>query len=83
MAVIVVAGTEPGAGASTIAAGIAHRLAYAGHSVRLERLAGDARAVADATAFATFEIAEASGRPVIAAAAPRAGIVVLEAPAGA
>ena len=83
MAVIVVAGAEPGAGASTIAAGIAHRLAYAGHRVRLERLAGDARADADATAFATFEIAEASGRAVDAGAAPREGIVVLEAPAGA
>jgi hypothetical protein len=83
MAVIVVAGTEPGAGATTVAAGIAHRLAYAGHSPRLERIAGDAGAEADAAAFARFEIAGSSGSPVDAASAPRDGIVVLEAPSGA
>ena len=50
---------------------------------RLERLSGDTRAAADAATFASFEIADASGQPVDAASAPRDGIVVLEAPAGA
>ena len=48
MSVIVVAGADAGAGATTAAVGLAHRLAYAGHSVRIERLDGDARAAGDA-----------------------------------
>jgi len=84
VAVILVAGRTPGVGASTVAAGLAHRAAYAGRAVRLERLAGDARAEADAAAFAAFEIADASGQPVVpddfnAGAA----VTILEASAGA
>jgi Mrp family chromosome partitioning ATPase len=53
MARIVVAGSEPGAGATTVAVGLAQRLAYAGHDVRVERLgdASDARAADDAALF--------------------------------
>ncbi len=82
MSVIVVAGTAAGSGATTIAVGIAHRLAYAGHAVRLERIAGDAGAAADAASFAALEIAGASGAPVEATAvsAPASGVLVLEAP---
>ncbi|MSQ41789.1 MAG: hypothetical protein EXR65_01955 [Dehalococcoidia bacterium] len=67
MALIAVAGSEAGAGATTVAVGLAHRLAYAGRSVRLARLAGDAGAAADARAFAALEFATASGQPVAAA----------------
>jgi BioD-like phosphotransacetylase family protein len=68
MPIIVVSGSGQGAGATTVAAGLAHRLAYAGHAVRLERLAGDAAAERDAEAFAALEIAETSGAPVAAGA---------------
>ncbi|MPZ99308.1 MAG: hypothetical protein GEU80_08215 [Dehalococcoidia bacterium] len=85
MAVVLVAGTHPEAGATTVAAALAHRLAYAGHTVRLERLAGDDRAAADALAFATFEVADASGEPVEAGAIRDASgaVTLVEAPAGA
>ncbi|MDP6605294.1 MAG: DRTGG domain-containing protein, partial [Dehalococcoidia bacterium] len=85
MAVIVVGGVEPEAGATTMAAGLAHRLAYAGNTVRVERLAGDARAEGDAALFATLEFASASGTPlaVPSDAAADGGVTVLEAPAGA
>ena len=84
MTVIVVAGIEPGAGATTVAAGLAHRIAYAGHAVRVERLGGDERAGNDATAFAGLEFASSSGSPIEpAAAADGDGMTVVEAPAGA
>ena len=84
MPLILVAGTAE-AGASTVAAGLAHRLAHAGRSVRLERLAGDARAEADASAFAALEFARSEGTPVEASdlAAEGDEIVIAEAPAGA
>lgn len=64
MPVILVSGEQPRVGTTTIAAGIAHRLAYAGHSVRLERLSGDTSAARDAEAFAQLEFASASGQPL-------------------
>ena len=84
MPLILVAGSAE-AGASTVAAGLAHRLAAAGRSARLERLAGDARAEADATAFAALEFARAAGSPVEASALSAEGdeIVIAEAPVGA
>ncbi|MFA7249578.1 MAG: DRTGG domain-containing protein [Dehalococcoidia bacterium] len=84
MTVILVAGAAPAAGASTVAVGLAHRAAYAGRRVRLERLAGDARAAADAAVFAGLEFADSTGAPVDAAPAEDpAGVTILEAPAGA
>lgn len=87
MAVIVVGSVEAEAGATTIAAGLAHRLAYAGHTVRVERLAGDERAAADAALFATLEFASSSGAPLAvpsdATGVAADGVTVLEAPAGA
>jgi DRTGG domain len=83
MSVIVVAGAEAGAGASTVAAGLAHRLAYAGHQVRLERLEGDARAAGDAAVFGLVEFARSSGAPIAEAAVAKDGVTVVEAPAGA
>ena len=44
MTLILVAGNTPSSGATTVAVGLAHRLAYAGHNVTIERLDGDARA---------------------------------------
>ncbi len=84
MPLILVAGSAE-AGASTVAAGLAHRLAASGRTVRLERLAGDARAEADATAFAALEFARAGGTPVAASALSAEGdeVVIAEAPAGA
>ena len=80
MPVIVVAG-EPGAGATTVAVGLAHRIAQAGNEVRLARVDGDDRAAADAATFGMLEFAE-----LIEAAAIAAGddaTTVVEAPAGA
>ena len=83
MPVIVVAG-EPGAGATTVAVGLAHRIAYAGREVRLARIDGDERAVSDAAAFGALEFAERVDGPVEESAAAGAGAVVIaEAPAGA
>ncbi|MEZ4501606.1 MAG: DRTGG domain-containing protein [Dehalococcoidia bacterium] len=83
MAVVVVAGNEAGAGATTVAAGLAHRLAYAGHTVQIERLGDDARAASDAATFGELEFATSSGSPVATApAAPAGGVLILEAPAG-
>ena len=83
MPLILVAGSAE-AGASTVAAGLAHRLAASGRPARLERLAGDARAEADATAFAALEFARAGGTPVEASALSTDGdeVVIAEAPAG-
>ncbi|MDA0353370.1 MAG: DRTGG domain-containing protein [Chloroflexi bacterium] len=87
MALILVAATEPGAGATTVATGLAHRLAHAGHAVRVERLrdgTDDARALADAEVFGTLEFAASSGTPVEATGPGSPdGVVILEAPSGA
>ena len=84
MAAIVVAGDAPNAGATTIAVGLAHRLAYAGHSVDVSRLEGDERAAGDAGAFALLDFASSPGQPVAASAilAGGEGVAVIEAPAG-
>lgn len=83
MAVIVVAGTAEGAGASTVAAGLAHRAAHAGHAVQLARLEGDTRAASDAHAFGLLEFALSSGAPIAESAVPKDGVAIIEAPAGA
>lgn len=83
---ILVASAQPGAGASTIAAGLAHRLAVAGRSVRLERLEGDAHAEANARMFSGLGIADASGIPTSEANLPADSssvVTIIEAPAGA
>ena len=83
MTLILVAGSAPSAGASTVAVGLAHRLAYAGRAVSIERLAGDARASEDAAAFAALEFATTSGAPLEAPPADAAGsITIIEAPVG-
>lgn len=85
MSRIVVAGAQPGAGATTVAAGLGYRLALSGRAVRLVRLAGDARAEADARTYATFEIADAAGVPVAEADIPTddTTVTLIEPPAGA
>lgn len=84
MPLILVAGAAPNAGTTTVAAGLAHRLAYAGHAVRLARLEGDRRAAADAATFAAADFAEAAGVPEgIDTVRAHGGLVVAEAPAGA
>lgn len=87
MALILVAGTEAGAGATTVATGLAHRIAYAGHEVRVERLrdgSDDDRATADAEVFGALEFAASSGVPVEATGpGDTASNVILEAAAGA
>jgi len=81
MTLILVAGTAPAAGATTVAVGLAHRLAYAGHNVLLERLAGGDRAVEDAAAFAALEFAESTGTPIDAPSDADGVVTILEAPA--
>lgn len=87
MALILVAGTETGAGATTVAAGLAHRLASAGHEVRVERLSDgsdEERAAADAAALGGLDFATGSGTPVaVDAPGEASGTVVFEAPGGA
>ena len=89
MPLILVAADAAGAGASTVAAGLARRIARTGRPVRLERLAGaadDERAAADAAAFAALDFARASGEPLDPAAPGLAAgdgdAVVAEAPPG-
>ena len=87
MTLIIVAGSERGAGATTITVGVAHRLAYGGHTVHVARIEGDPRAEGDARTLASLDFAESSGIPValdaLAAAASSPDITVAEAPAGA
>lgn len=85
MSRILVASARPGAGATTIAAGLGYRLALSGRAVRFVRLAGDARAEEDARTFATFEIADAAGVPVAEADLPAddGSVTIIEAPANA
>jgi hypothetical protein len=64
--------------------GLAHRAAYDGHRVRLERLEGDERAAADARAFGLVDFALASGSPLAQGAVVTGeGVTIVEAPAGA
>ena len=81
MPVIVVAG-EPGAGVTTVAVGLAHRLAHSGRAVRVARLDGDDRAAADAATLGMLDFAEAVDGASVAASDDDATTVV-EAPAGA
>lgn len=80
MPVIVVAG-EPGAGATTVAVGLAHRIAHAGRTVRIARLGDDDRAAADAATFGMLDFAEAVEGADIASGSD--AVTVVEAPAGA
>ncbi len=68
MPVLLIGGVEQGAGATAVATGLAHRLAYSGRAVRVERLAGDARAEGDAALYATLDFAESGGAPLSAEA---------------
>jgi BioD-like phosphotransacetylase family protein len=80
MPVLLVAGTEQGAGATTVAVGLAHRITHAGRAVRVERLTGDPRAEADAQLYGTLDFAESGGKPLTEqalAAAPASGDAVL------
>lgn len=77
MPVIVVSGSESAAGVTTVAVGLAHRLAYAGHEVHLERLAFGANAERDAATFGSLDFAASSGSPVHAGAVPAAGGITI------
>ena len=84
MSLILVAG-EPDAGATTVAVGLAQRLAYAGRSVRIARIEGDERAAPDAAVFASLEFADGADAPVASGAvtATDDGVTIAEAPYGA
>lgn len=84
MSRILVANAQPGAGSTTVAAGLGYRFALAGRAVRFVRLAGDARAEVDARTYATFELGDTSGVPVADADLPADDetITIIEAPAG-
>ena len=80
MPVIVVAG-EPGAGATTVAVGLAHRIAHSGRTVRVSRLDGDDRAGADSATLGMLDFAEAVDAASVAGSDD--AVTVVEAPAGA
>lgn len=82
MPVVVVNGSESRAGTTTVAVGLAHRLAYAGYEVHLERLAFGANAPQDAATFGLLDFASSSGTPVQAGAVPLGGgVTILDASA--
>jgi len=84
VSVILVSGAAQNSGATTVAVGLAHRLAYAGHRVRVERLSGDERAPLDAETFGLLEFATSSGVPVDPASITGGNeTTILEAPVGA
>lgn len=86
MSRILVVNAQPGAGATAVASGLGRLFALEGRGVRFVRLAGDARADADALAFASFEVADASGAPVAEGDVPvddHQTVTIIEAPAGA
>jgi BioD-like phosphotransacetylase family protein len=84
MALVLVVGEAEGAGASTVAAGLAHRAAHTGRAVSLYRLEGDDRAGADAEAFGRLAFSNSPGQPVAIDAIPRDGdVTIVEAGAGA
>lgn len=79
MPVIVVSGDQRGAGATTVAVGLAHRLAYSGQAVTLVRIAGDDRSESDARTFASLEFASGSGAPVAESAVTAGeGVTIVE-----
>ena len=79
MPVIVVSGDQRGAGATTVAVGLAHRLAYGGHAVTLVRIAGDDRSETDARTFASLDFASGAGVAVAESAVTAAeGITIVE-----
>ena len=79
MPVIVVSGDQRGAGATTVAAGLAHRLAYGGQTVTLVRIAGDDRSEADARTFAGLDFASGTGTAVAESAVMAAeGVTIIE-----
>ena len=80
MSVIVVAG-EPGAGATTVAVGLAHRIAHSGRTVRVARLDGDDRATADGAALGMLDFADLVDAASVAASDE--AVTVVEAPVGA
>ena len=82
MTVVLVAAAEPHGGATTVAVGLAMRLADGARAVRVERLAGDDRAAGDAALFAALEFADSSGVP-LEPTAVEGDLVIVEAPAGA
>jgi len=80
MPVIVVNGSGRGVGTTMVTVGLAHRLAYAGHDVRVERLAGDTGADRDAAVFTSLEFADAPDAPVaVDALAPGNGVTIIDA----
>lgn len=87
MALIIVAGSERGTGATTVTVGLAHRLAYSGRTVHVARIAGDPRAEADAHTLGKLDFADGSGAPVtladLASAVASSDITIAEAPLGA
>jgi hypothetical protein len=84
MARILVVGSESGAGATTVAVGLASVVANAGQQVRVERLAGDERATEDSEVFGELVVGAGSGDPLtLEQVNDGGGVLILEAPAGA
>lgn len=86
MSRILVANVQPGTGATTITAGLGHRLAMAGHNVRLIRIAGGIRDVDNAEALGKLEFADSPSVPLLEGDLPAddpSTVTVIEAADGA
>ena len=86
MSRILVASVQPGAGATTVAAGLGYRFALQGRGVRFVRLPGDARAKTDAAHLAVLEFADSGTEPLAEADLPADDpsiVTIIEAPGGA
>jgi BioD-like phosphotransacetylase family protein len=84
MARILVMGSESGAGATTVAVGLASVVAATGQSVRVERLGGDERATEDAEVFGELEVGSGSGDSLaVEQVGDGDGVLILEGPVGA
>lgn len=86
MTLILVVGTETGAGATTVATGLVQRFTSVGQNVRVERLSDESdvsRAQEDAKTFGSLETGSGCGAPMrVEELSSTDGTLILEGPSG-